>query len=527
MEKYQRGYIFLLSFIILLAGVAYSINIKEPVLIPDESLRALVALEMHYTGDYITPKMGGLHYFKKPPVYNWIVASYYQLTGDYSEMGTRIPMLLSLLAFALSIFYFAKKYFDFRTGVLASFIFIVSLRILSYESLYGLIDITYSFIVFLTIIYTWQFAKSKKYLSLFIVTYALTALSFLMKGIPSIAYQGLTLVLVFILNKEFKKLFSWQHILGGILFLSILSSYYYLYYLKNPDQIYVLLNTIFNESAEKSGISFGLWDIIKHAFSFSIEIIYSFIPASFILLFMFHSKSRGYVKSNNFLVFLCLAFLVNLSIYIVSPISYLRYVIPHFALLSIPTAAAYIHLQKYSDSKLLKSINAVFLFAAIIVFLGNFAYAFAPQLDFINNIWLIILTLTVLISIPTIFLFNKKKYRFELFIIALLVVKLGLNWIIIPSRTHHNFIAEMREKSISHGTKMQGKKAIIYNESLGSGEHFYLSSGKRSLILKTKDTIGVEYIIGFYIPLELPNDYIVDEYKIEYFEDPLKIYKIK
>lgn len=527
MGKNQRFYILLLGFIFVLATFAYTINIKEPVLIPDESLRALVAFEMHKTGDYITPKMGGLHYYKKPPIFNWLVAGYFQLTGDYSELATRIPMLLSLLAFSIAIFHFAKKYFDFRTGVIAAMLFFVALRILSYETLYGLIDISYSLVVFLTIIYTWEFAKKRKYLSLFILTYALTAVSFLMKGIPSIAYQGLTLLLVFILNKEFKKLFSWQHILGGSLFILIIASYYYLYYLKNPEQIGILLNTIFNESADKSGLAFSIWEVIKHAFSFSIEIIYSFIPASFILIFLFNKPTRKFVYGNKFLVFLILAFLVNLSIYIISPISYMRYVIPHFALLSIPTAAAYVQLQKSGKSKFLNVFNGVFLVSAILIILGNLAYGFVPELNFVDHIWFKIFILELSIIIPFLILYKKTYYRIELFIIALLVFKLGLNWMIVPSRNQDHYLDQMRLKSISIGEEMQGKKAIIYNESLGAGVHFYLSAGKNDIIPKTKDTVGVDYIIGFNIPLDLSEKELIDEYRIEYFTDPLKIYKLK
>jgi len=527
MEKNQRNYIFLLGFIVALTALSYSLNIKEPVFIPDESLRALVGLEMHLSGDYITPKMGGLHYYKKPPIYNWLVAGYYQLTGDYSEMATRVPMLLSLLAFALTIFHFARKYFDFHTGVIAALFFVVSLRILSYETLYGLIDITYSLVVFLTIIYTWQLSQKKKYLSLFLITYSLTALSFLMKGIPSIAYQGLTLLLVFIMNKEFKKLFSWQHILGGILFLSILTTYYYLYAVKNPGEIYVLLNTIFNESADKSGIAFGFWEVIKHIFSFSIEILYSFIPASFVIVFLFVSNSRNFLIKNKFLLFLMLAFLVNVSIYLVSPISYMRYVIPHFALLSIPTAAAYFHLKKHTNSRLIKIFDGFFVVSAFIILIGNFAYGFVPQLDFINHIWLKIFLLSFIILIPAIYVLKRKEYKIELFIIALLVFKLGLNWFIVPSRNQDNFRQELREKSLAIGKQMQGKKAIVYNESLGSVSHFYLTAGKRELIPKTKDTTDVDYLIGVDFPFDIPDEKLVAQYQIEYFKVPIKIYKLK
>jgi 4-amino-4-deoxy-L-arabinose transferase-like glycosyltransferase len=523
----RKAYNYLLGFIFVLAAVSYTLNIKEPVLIPDESLRALVGLEMHLTGDYITPKLGGIHYYKKPPVFNWVVATYYNLTGDYSEMGTRIPMLLSLFFLAFAVFYYTKKYFDTRTGILAALFLFVSLRILSYETLYGLIDISYSLVVFSTIIYTWQLAIKKKYLLLFLITYFLTAVSFLMKGIPSIAYQGLTLLLVFAFNREIKKLFSWKHLLGGSLFLSILSLYYYLYYIENPSQISILLNTIFNESADKSGLSFGFWTVVKHALNFLVEIIYSFIPASLLVVFLFNTKTRKYAKDNRFLTFLILAFLVNISIYVISPISFMRYVIPHFALLSIPSAASYVYLQKNGESKFLKLIDGFFLIATIAILFGNLAYGFVPQLFFMEYIWMKVIVLITVLAIPLLFLYKKKHFRVELFIIALLVFKLGYNWIIVPSRNHDNFREESRKKSIAAGEMMRGKKAIMYNESIETVSLFYLTAAKRELITFSRDTSGVDYLIGHYLPLDLSDKVLIDSYKIEYFEEPLKIYKLK
>ncbi|MBN2745105.1 MAG: glycosyltransferase family 39 protein [Bacteroidales bacterium] len=523
----SRKYQLLLGFIFLLAFVSFTLNIKQLTLIPDESLRALVALEMHLTGDYITPKMGGEYYFKKPPVYNWIVAGYYQLTGDYSEMATRVPMLVSFLALSFLIFGFAKKYFDKKTAILAALVFAVSPRIISYETLFGLIDMTYSLVVFLTIVLTWQFAAKKKYVSLFLITYFLTALSFLMKGIPSIAYQGLTLLVVFLMNKEFQKLFSWQHLLGGLLFISLVSGYYFAYSIMNPGYVETGLRTIFMESAEKSGIAYSFTDVLRHSVSFVGEIFYNFLPASLFVVLLFNSKIRQFVVKQRFVLFLSLAFVANISIYLISPTTYMRYVIPHFALLSIAFAASYFHLKESENIKLIKSIDGFFLVVALLIWLGHWAYGFVPQLDMIEFRWIKLIVLSLLLGVPLLLLFKKRQFRIELLIISLLVFKLGFNWFIIPSRTHGFYLNDMREKALIAGERMQGKKVILYNEGLIQTTHFYLTAGKRELIPIGKDTTGIDFFIGYSHPLDLSKKQVVDSFRVEGTENLLKIYKFK
>ena len=63
----------------------------------DEPRRALVALEMILSNDYVTPTLNGARYFNKPPLYNWIIAGSYHLFGNYSSFALRFPMLVVLL----------------------------------------------------------------------------------------------------------------------------------------------------------------------------------------------------------------------------------------------------------------------------------------------------------------------------------------------------------------------------------------------------------------------------------------------
>ncbi|MEO1712743.1 MAG: hypothetical protein AAFU60_05350, partial [Bacteroidota bacterium] len=61
----------LLLLVVLLPALCVHLGILT--YIDDEAIRALVALEMNLSQDYITPTLSGDLYFNKPPLYNWFL----------------------------------------------------------------------------------------------------------------------------------------------------------------------------------------------------------------------------------------------------------------------------------------------------------------------------------------------------------------------------------------------------------------------------------------------------------------------
>src|SRR5262245_53713564 len=61
----------------------------------DEPIRSLVALEMIYSGDYISPTLNGVLYLNKPPIFNWMIIASYKLFGEYSSFALRFPAIVS------------------------------------------------------------------------------------------------------------------------------------------------------------------------------------------------------------------------------------------------------------------------------------------------------------------------------------------------------------------------------------------------------------------------------------------------
>nr|GFC20802.1 hypothetical protein [Tanacetum cinerariifolium] len=79
------------------------LNIGRMPLLVDEPIRALVALEMHYSGHFFQPTLQGLPYYNKPPLFNWLLIALFRLTGRQDEFILRLPTVAALLLYSGAI----------------------------------------------------------------------------------------------------------------------------------------------------------------------------------------------------------------------------------------------------------------------------------------------------------------------------------------------------------------------------------------------------------------------------------------
>jgi 4-amino-4-deoxy-L-arabinose transferase-like glycosyltransferase len=78
---------------------------RLPLIGPDEPRYAQVAREMYATGDWVTPRLGGIKWFEKPALTFWLSGAGYALFGE-NEFGARfgVAMLASLGVLLLYLF---------------------------------------------------------------------------------------------------------------------------------------------------------------------------------------------------------------------------------------------------------------------------------------------------------------------------------------------------------------------------------------------------------------------------------------
>jgi 4-amino-4-deoxy-L-arabinose transferase-like glycosyltransferase len=81
----------------------------RPLAIPDEGRYVGVAWNMLGSGDWLVPRLDGLPYFHKPPLFYWITAASLGLFGP-SQWAARMAPLLGAIAAMVSLYLFMRRW---------------------------------------------------------------------------------------------------------------------------------------------------------------------------------------------------------------------------------------------------------------------------------------------------------------------------------------------------------------------------------------------------------------------------------
>jgi 4-amino-4-deoxy-L-arabinose transferase-like glycosyltransferase len=91
----------------LLTFPAFLLGLTVPFIGPDEPRYAEVGREMWQSGDWITPTLGGYHWFEKPPLLYWFEACFYSIFG-VNEFAARLGPALSGLGIVVCLWLVAR-----------------------------------------------------------------------------------------------------------------------------------------------------------------------------------------------------------------------------------------------------------------------------------------------------------------------------------------------------------------------------------------------------------------------------------
>lgn len=503
-------YIWILVLLLLIP--ALFINIGLMPLLSDEPTRAIVTLEMMVKGNYITPTINGEFYYNKPPLFNWILAGFAYLTGNLNEVIFRLPTVISLLLFALAIFLIGKKEIGKTNAAIAGLMFVTSSRILFWDSFQGLIDITYSLVTFCSFAALYVFSEKRKFLLLFAVSYLLTAIGYLMKGLPSLAFQAISVVVWLGFIKEIRKLFSWQHLVGIGVFLLVTGLYYFAYLQTNSLQD--VFSTLFDQSnriKDKEGTILS-WTI--HLFKFPLDLGYEFAPWTVLLLLLFNKEVRGKTMSAKFLQFCLLIFASNIIIYWISADMRPRYLFMLVPLLFLIAAKAYHESQKV-EARLFRMID---LTLQIFAFIGSFSilyYLFWSETNQMSGVWIYIPLLFIVSVLSAYFSLKMKDYRLLFILIVLLCVRISFNLFNLPARYNSYPDATYRQDEIMAGRLTGDYDLFILGDTpVNHDASFYITRERKQILTRTSEI------------KQKPAFYLTDKKNLANFADRLVNYKI-
>lgn len=123
-----RGALLLLAlaaglFLFRLGGV--------PLLGPDEPRYVRVAVEMHRSGDWVTPRLQGEPWLEKPVLYYWLAASAFRAFGE-TELAARLPAAFAGLVLVGMTALMGARLYGAAAGLSAGFVLATSLLPFAY-----------------------------------------------------------------------------------------------------------------------------------------------------------------------------------------------------------------------------------------------------------------------------------------------------------------------------------------------------------------------------------------------------------
>ncbi len=471
---------------LLLCIPAFLINLGAVAFIGDEGIRTLVALEMKLSGNFLVPTLNGIEYYNKPPLYNWFIYSLSMLFGYFGEWPTRLTTIISLGLYGFLVYYFNRKHFDKLTAITMSFMLFTSGRILFWDSMLGLIDICFSLVIFSNFMVLYFFGAKRRWKSFFILSYLLFAIAFLLKGLPAILFQGISILTALWLQGELrKKIFSVDHMMGIGAGSIVLLAYYIPYAsMVSLDNVFSVL---LDQSMQRTGTHHGTLKTILHLFTFPFEQVYHFLPWSLLGLTFFHPKAKTWINQDPFIRFNFWMFLANILVYWFSVEVYPRYLLMFLPLFNIVTY--YLLQQSIAHHKLLWQIlRYTFICLAGAVAIIILAMPVDLRVRELEHVWFIWLTGSFMIIICIIGMLKDEKRLFLWLCIAMLITRSVFNLVVLPDRKM-TFQENKCREDCKRLALLYGDHAwFIYGKTeTHEVARFYTSNYTRQIIQKTKD----------------------------------------
>ncbi len=494
----QPSFYYALFGVLLVPALLINLGAHHLFVHTDESRRALVALEMILSGNYITPTLNGEFYYNKPPLYNWLIVLSFKSFGAYSALALRFPVVVAVVLYGLVVRGFLKPILGNAKAWLVAIATLTSGRILFYDSFLGLIDIAFGLLIFVNFMLFYVLGSQKRYYLLFAVSYLLIAATYLMKGLPPLVFQFFTVIGWAIYLRRWKLIFHPAHFIGFLAFLIPVALYYWAYLSANPQTLLTLFETLINESSKRTVTEYGFGRTLISLFTFPITNLYHFAPWTLLVVFLFQKGALKALWKNDFTRYAIIIFGLNIFVYWTSPGVHPRYLFMFLPLLfSVLWYAA-----GQEENQLNKIIqNILFVIILVGIALPFFLFLFADKAG-INALGIKMIIITAGLGAVAVLYYKKTAHRWVILGIYLLVLRIAFDWALLPNRDAKGRSYEVAALKVAKLT--EGEPLHILGPNYVHDGTSFLISRERGEILKRQLQPAND---GFYIIYEgLYND---------------------
>ena len=205
-----------------------------PLLEPDEGRYAEIPREMLASGDFVTPRLNGVAYLEKPPLYYWGTAVSMKVFGE-TEFGARGFTAAVSVAGILLTYWMGASLAGWRTGLYSAIVLSTSLYYYVIGRL-NTIDMTLAVLLVLSIFPAFLYHSGKRGSRAYLfLSYGASGLAFLTKGLVGVVFPLAVMVLWLVFSRRYREVAKGFSPVGMGIFLAIVLPWMYLVQRANPD----------------------------------------------------------------------------------------------------------------------------------------------------------------------------------------------------------------------------------------------------------------------------------------------------
>jgi len=291
--------------ILFVLGIHFSRLTALPVC-GEESRRALVAVEMKGSGDWVVPRQQGQWYFSRPPLQNWIIGLVGLARGDIDKVAIRLPSAMAILLTSLLIYGYGRTFLAPFGAMSAALVFATSGQVLQLGNM-GETESLFTLLVSASLlVWHWGYVACWPRSWTWIAGSALAAAAALAKGLQGPVYFFATVGVFLLLRRDWRSLFAWQPLSGIAVFVGVVGAWQIPYYLATDwDSVRLIWTDLVGRRLSFSGL-------LAHMGSYPLETLACLLPWSPLLLqFVYPSFRESIGRARSHLIFLVTAVLVT------------------------------------------------------------------------------------------------------------------------------------------------------------------------------------------------------------------------
>lgn len=461
----------ILSFLILiLFGLfLYLPFLGEKEFQGEEGRRVLIALQMLEKGEFLIPTLFDEPYFNKPPLFNWALAVFFALTGDFSEFTARTLSSLALILTSLFLSHIWVRTLekersereDLMTSLLPGLIFLTIPEVID-KALRAEIDALYASLLTIAL-FGWFYLAEVKALRIraYILSGLFLGLAILTKTFQALLFFYIALIPYLIWQRRIKELFSLPALMGLCTTIGVFLLWAIPVSFKVGLMPFIKAWIMEYFSAAKAQ-EMTFW---QHLEAYTLSAVISFSPWIFFLFTLRNKAFKEFLKTHPLLLklfyFSLFLFVISYLLHFLFPGARLRYMLPSIGGLVYLIAIVFFFYLVNS-----KTLSKTFTYLLKIFCLLNILFVFVIffYLQYINiTIHYSFYFLSIVFIALNIFFFLQKNYYYKnLFILLIVFIFFAKHFFVISYYPYHQKNMNYFRKATFEIAGLIGKDKTFY-----------------------------------------------------------------